>query len=197
MEKPLENSWKFYYLDSNEERPEGADYQTLIHEFAEAKSVGEFWSVYSHILRPSELKEGGELQMFKDGYMALWDGDRPNKACGKWFIVLDKDVTDTIWEHSLLSLIGGLLNKDIVGIVIKQRSIHILSFWVTNPSNAIPENIASVLNLPVHTEFVFKNLEKSTGNKKYIIGLKKQNKDFKDQRNPNRKPYKKFDPVRN
>lgn len=81
--------------------------------------VEDFWSVYHHIVRVSELRAGCDYSLFKSGIKPMWE-DRANKSGGRWLHSQDKrlrgDPLNEVWLNTMLFLIGGSAGREEYGV---------------------------------------------------------------------------------
>ena len=99
---PLKHSWVIHY------RPptgKNSDYEKSIRPICRIDTAQAFWTVYSHLKRPSALPTVSDYHIFKEGIRPVWE-DEENRRGGKWTMRLKKGVADRYWEELLLALIG-------------------------------------------------------------------------------------------
>jgi translation initiation factor 4E len=126
---PLRSSWNLYY------RPPAnkfSDYEKSIAKIATIGTVESFWTIYSHLKRPSSLPTVSDYHIFKDGVRPVWE-DEANKKGGKWIVRLKKGVADRYWEDLLLAIVGDQFleaGDEVCGAVLSVRSGEdVLSVW--------------------------------------------------------------------
>ena len=126
---PLRNSWTLYY------RPPAnkfSDYEKSTTKIATIPTVESFWTIYSHLKRPSQIPTVSDYHFFKDGIRPVWE-DEANKKGGKWIVRLKKGVADRYWEELLLAIIGDQFMEagdEVCGAVLSVRSGEdVLSVW--------------------------------------------------------------------
>lgn len=85
-------------------------------------------SLYNHIKPASELRQGSDYSMFKQGIRPMWEDDA-NKHGGRWLMTLDKKQRssdlDHFWLEILLCMIGEAFNghsDEICGAVVNVRT---------------------------------------------------------------------------
>jgi translation initiation factor 4E len=125
----LRNSWVLYY------RPPAnkfSDYEKSTTKIATIGTVEDFWTIYSHLKRPSSLPTVSDYHIFKDGIRPVWE-DEANKRGGKWIVRLKKGVADRYWEELLLAIICDQFleaGEEVCGAVLSVRSGEdVLSVW--------------------------------------------------------------------
>lgn len=108
------------------------EYEKTLHPIASVETVEQFFAVYQHLKRPSDLPLVSDYHLFKKGVRPIWE-DEENKAGGKWVVRLRKGVADRYWEDLLLAIIGdqfGEAGEEVCGAVLSVRSGEdILSIW--------------------------------------------------------------------
>ena len=129
LDHPLRNTWNLFY------RPPAnkfSDYEKSTLKLASIGSVESFWTIYSHLKRPSLLPTVSDYHIFKDGIRPVWE-DEANKKGGKWIVRLKKGVADRYWEDLLLAIIGDQFmeaGEEVCGAVLSVRSGEdVLSVW--------------------------------------------------------------------
>lgn len=127
---PLRHSWNIFYRPPTTSRDK--DYENSIIKIAGVSSIENFWTVYTHLKRPSTLPTVSDYHIFKDGIRPVWEDDA-NKRGGKWIIRLKKGVADRYWEDLLLAIIGDQFmeaSDEVCGAVLSVRSGEdVLSIW--------------------------------------------------------------------
>ncbi|EXJ76513.1 translation initiation factor 4E [Cladophialophora psammophila CBS 110553] len=163
-EHPLRNTWNLFY------RPPAnkfSDYEKSTLKLASISSVENFWTIYSHLKRPSLLPTVSDYHIFKDGIRPVWE-DEANKKGGKWIVRLKKGVADRYWEDLLLAIIGDQFmeaGEEVCGAVLSVRSGEdVLSVWTKIDGGRnikIRETIKRILAFPPDTNIVWKSHDDS------------------------------------
>ena len=108
------------------------DYEKSTIPLAHFSSVEAFWTVYTHLKRPSSLPSVSDYHVFKQGIRPVWE-DEENKRGGKWIVRLKKGVADRYWEDLLLAIVGDQFaeaGEEVCGAVLSVRSGEdVLSVW--------------------------------------------------------------------
>jgi len=138
-------------------------YDQNLKPIASFGTVEQFWSVYSHLIRPNELSGHCDLHIFKDGIKPLWE-DEANKDGGKWIVRLRKGLASRCWENLLLALLGEqfMVGNEVCGAVVSIRlQEDIISVWNRTASDntttiRIRDTLKRVLNLPPNTIMEYK-----------------------------------------
>nr|QBH73402.1 eukaryotic translation initiation factor 4e [Orthoderella ornata] len=124
IKHPLQNIWTLWYYE-NDRTKSWEQNQKAITSFGTAE---DFWSIYNHIKMASELRQGSDYSLFKEGVRPMWE-DEANKRGGRWLINLDKkqrnNDLDKFWLEVLLCLIGEAFDEyseDLCGAVVNVRA---------------------------------------------------------------------------
>ncbi|KAJ9586754.1 hypothetical protein L9F63_019653, partial [Diploptera punctata] len=132
----------------------------LIGKFA---SVEQFWALYSHLARPSDLQSHSDFHLFKIGIKPMWE-DEANQRGGKWIVRLRKGLASRCWENLVLAMLGEqfMVGEEICGAVVSIRyQEDIISVWNKTASDTsttarIRDTLRRVLNLPPNTILEYK-----------------------------------------
>lgn len=128
-EHPLKATWIVWYRPPT---PKHSDYEKSTIAIASISTVEAFWTVYSHMKRPSLLPSVSDYHIFKKGIRPVWE-DEANKKGGKWIVRLKKGVADRYWEDLLLAMIGDQFAEagdEVCGAVLSVRGGEdVLSVW--------------------------------------------------------------------
>ena len=162
-EHPLEFTYALSYF----KRPQGKfnpeQYADHVQTIAIFNTVEQFWRVYSHLQRPSDVAEKVDFHLFKTGIKPVWEDDA-NKNGGKWIVRLKKGLSSRIWENLILAMLGEqfMVGEEICGAVCSIRNQEdIVSLWNRTASdvpttNRIRDTMRRVLNLPPNTVLEYK-----------------------------------------
>jgi len=105
MKHPLQNTWTLWFFKNDKDK-EWEENQKPVIDF---NTVEDFWSLYNHIAKASEIKVGCDYSLFKKGIKPMWEDSR-NKEGGRWLIGLERDQRatqlDNFWIEVILLLIG-------------------------------------------------------------------------------------------
>ena len=128
-EHSLKATWIVWYRPPTSKY---SDYEKSTIALAPISSVEGFWTVYSHLKRPSLLPAVSDYHIFRKGIRPVWEDDA-NKRGGKWIIRLKKGVADRYWEDLLLAIVGDQFaeaGEEVCGAVLSVRSGEdVLSVW--------------------------------------------------------------------
>lgn len=128
-EHALKTTWTLFYRPPTNKYQ---DYEKSTIQLASIRTAESFWTVYSHLKRPSLLPAVSDYHIFKAGIRPVWE-DEANKRGGKWIVRLKKGVADRYWEDLLLAIIGDQFaeaGEEVCGAVLSVRSGEdVLSVW--------------------------------------------------------------------
>lgn len=128
-EHPIKSTWVVWYRPPTSKY---SDYEKSTIPLASFSTVGAFWTVYTHLKRPSALPSVSDYHIFKKGIRPVWE-DEENKRGGKWIVRLKKGVADRYWEDLLLAIVGDQFaeaGEEVCGAVLSVRSGEdVLSVW--------------------------------------------------------------------
>ena len=145
-------------------------------------SCEQFWSLYSHLVKPGDLASHSDFHLFKMGIKPMWE-DEANKFGGKWIVRLRKGNNNQLrfieeatldlniaglasrcWENLVLAMLGEqfMVGEEVCGAVVSVRfQEDILSIWnrtALDPAVTarIRDTFKRVLNLPPATLIEYK-----------------------------------------
>ena len=128
-EHPLKSTWIVWYRPPTSKY---SDYEKSTIPLAHFSTVETFWSIYTHLKRPSTLPSVSDYHIFRKGIRPVWE-DEENKRGGKWIIRLKKGVSDRYWEDLLFAIIGDQFAEagdEVCGAVLSVRSGEdVLGVW--------------------------------------------------------------------
>ena len=128
-EHSLKSTWVVWYRPPTSKY---SDYEKSTIPLASFSTVEAFWTVYTHLKRPSTLPTVSDYHIFKKGVRPVWE-DEENKRGGKWILRLKKGVCDRYWEDLLLAMVGDQFaeaGEEVCGAVLSIRSGEdVLSVW--------------------------------------------------------------------
>jgi len=165
---PGEHQLQFIYTMWYSRRSPGKqtsaqNYDQNLRKVSLFASVEQFWTYYSHMVRPCDLAGHSDYHLFKDGIRPMWEDDA-NKSGGKWIVRLKKGLASRCWENLILAMLGEqfMVGEEICGAVISIRyQEDILSLWNrtasdTTTTSRIRDTLKRVLNLPPNTIMEYK-----------------------------------------
>lgn len=135
-------------------------------------TVEDFWALYSHLEKPSDLQPSADYHLFRTGIKPMWE-DKSNAQGGKWIVRLRKGLASRFWEHLILGIIGEQFDVEgeICGAVISVRyQEDIISVWNktatrTDVTLRIKETLKRILGLPSNTAMEYKKHDQSLRDK--------------------------------
>ncbi|EDW33706.1 GL13241 [Drosophila persimilis] len=136
VKHPLEHTWTLWYLESDRSK----SWEELQNEITSFDMVEDFWSLYTHIKPPSQIRLCSDYSLFKKGIQPMWE-DEANKFGGRWVITTSrrsKLELDKLWLDVILILIGEAFEhtEEICGAVINMRGKQSkISVWTSNGQN--------------------------------------------------------------
>ncbi|KAL8666797.1 MAG: hypothetical protein Q9168_007404 [Polycauliona sp. 1 TL-2023] len=172
-EHPLKYTWIVWYRPPTSKFQ---DYEKSTTALAHFSTVESFWTVYTHLKRPSTLTAVSDYHLFKKGIRPVWE-DEENKRGGKWIVRLKKGVSDRYWEDLLLAIVGDQFaeaGEEVCGAVLSVRSGEdVLSVWTRidggrNIKIRRSETIKRVLAFPPDTNIVWKSHDDSIAQRSAI-----------------------------
>ncbi|XP_066586560.1 eukaryotic translation initiation factor 4E-1A-like isoform X2 [Prorops nasuta] len=138
IKHPLQNTWTLWYYENDRSK----SWEENQREITSFDTAEDFWSLYNHIKLASELRQGSDYSMFKQGIRPMWEDDA-NKCGGRWLISLEKKQRtsdlDRFWLEILLCMIGEAFNEysdDVCGAVVNVRTKgDKLGVWTSNANS--------------------------------------------------------------
>ncbi|XP_059052413.1 eukaryotic translation initiation factor 4E1-like [Achroia grisella] len=136
IKHPLQNTWSLWFYDNDRNKT----WEENLIELTTFDTVEDFWRLYHHIKLPSELRQGHDYAVFKQGIRPMWEDDA-NKMGGRWLISLEKKQRtsdlDRFWLDVVLLLIGENFEhpEEICGAVVNVRAkIDKIGIWTADTS---------------------------------------------------------------
>jgi translation initiation factor 4E len=133
----LRHGWVFWFRPPISKSNGFVEYEKTLHSIAGFDTAEDFFSVYSHLKRPSTLPLVSDYHIFKKGIRPIWEDD-DNKKGGKWIVRLKKGVADRYWEDLVFAMVGDQFadaSEEVCGAVLSVRNGEdILSIWTRNES---------------------------------------------------------------
>jgi translation initiation factor 4E len=174
---PLQKEYKFWYSKSkdNKKNMTKEDFESELQMMVGFSTVEEYWGVYLHMRKPSELEVGSKLFLFQGDIRPLWEDER-NKQGGRFYIRVRKEKADRIYEDLVLDYIGEQFdhNEDICGLQIASRpdDVVVISLWTQYIKNHVKEDLCSwmrkCLEIPANIKIDYQDHPRAQyGDKKY------------------------------
>ncbi|ERF74851.1 hypothetical protein EPUS_03235 [Endocarpon pusillum Z07020] len=174
---PLRSTWNLFYRPPTSKY---SDYEKSTIKLASISTVETFWTIYSHLKRPSQLPSVSDYHIFKEGIRPVWE-DEANKRGGKWIVRLKKGVADRYWEDLLFAIVGDQFmeaGEEVCGAVLSVRSGEdVLNVWTKNDGGRnvkIRETIKRLLAFPADTNIVWKSHDDSIAQRSALDEARQQ-----------------------
>jgi translation initiation factor 4E len=95
--------------------------------------VEDFWAIYSHLIRPSQLPNTTTYSLFRHPITPTWEHPAHTSG-GKWSAHLRKHISPRLWEQVLLALIGDSFSElgddEVTGVQLSVKGGEdVLSVW--------------------------------------------------------------------
>ncbi|KAL6722184.1 hypothetical protein ACLMJK_001291 [Lecanora helva] len=168
---PLKSTWIVWYRPPTSKY---SDYEKSTIPLAQFATVESFWTIYTHLKRPSTLPSVSDYHIFRKGIRPVWE-DEENKRGGKWIIRLKKGVSDRYWEDLLFAVVGDQFAEagdEVCGAVLSVRSGEdVLSVWTRIDGGRnikIRETIKRALAFPPDTNIIWKSHDDSIAQRSAI-----------------------------
>ncbi|XP_059052354.1 eukaryotic translation initiation factor 4E1-like [Achroia grisella] len=153
IKHPLERPWAIWHnnKDNNNEWGSG------LVELTTFDTVEDYWCLYHHIKRPSELPLETDYAVFKKGIQPTWE-DKMNAKGGRWVLMADKYKLNELWLDIVLLMIGeNFEDMDMIcGVVVNVKQKCKIVIWTTNTSKRnikIAEYLKNKLNIKRKLDF--------------------------------------------
>ncbi|KAI9880917.1 MAG: hypothetical protein M1830_009985 [Pleopsidium flavum] len=189
-EHPLKSTWVVWYRPPTSKY---SDYEKSTIALASFSTVEAFWTVYSHLKRPSSLPSVSDYHIFKKGVRPVWE-DEENRKGGKWIVRLKKGVSDRFWEDLLLAIVGDQFveaGEEVCGAVLSVRSGEdVLSVWTRIDGGRnikIRETIKRLLAFPPDTNIVWKSHDDSIAQRSAIDQARHEKSNGSNQHNSDKR----------
>ena len=185
-EWPLKHTWVVYYRPPSSKN---SDYEKSIKPLCRIHTAQAFWTVYTHLKRPSDLPTVSDYHLFKEGIRPVWE-DEENRRGGKWTMRLKKGVADRYWEELLLAMVGDQFaeaSEEVCGAVVSVRSGEdVFSIWTKNDGGRnvkIRETVKRVLSLPPDTNLQWRSHDESITQRNAVDQARQEKANQEKRRN--------------
>ena len=132
----LYQEFKFWFTFFKKREKQAEEFEENLKEIGVISTAEEFWGIYQHMRRPSNLHRGCEFFLFKKDIKPMWEHEA-NQNGGRFIISLKKiPANNKIWEDILISFIMTDKTEDhLNGVVmnVRNQEYHI-SVWTKNLS---------------------------------------------------------------
>lgn len=98
----LQHCYHLWYARKGSHK--ASEYGKSLHFIGRCATVEQWWSLYCHLLRPTELKTYRKLHLFKAGVKPMWE-DPENIKGGKWILRLRKNKVNRAWENVCMAML--------------------------------------------------------------------------------------------
>lgn len=154
---PLHTPWTLWHFSTpNQFKPNNySEYLRVVSTF---KYVEDFWCVFSHIVKPANLKPNDAMMMFRENVQPEWE-DPSNQAGGEWRVSFPpaqfSKTIDSCWENLLMWVIGEIFShsEEVMGVYLKikqkggkDRVEYRVSLWTKNSTDDFSDVIMSLGN---------------------------------------------------
>ena len=146
--------------------------------------VEDFWAIYSHLVRASQLPSATTYSLFRHPITPTWE--HPSHSTGgKWSAHLRKNLSTRLWEQLLLALIGDAFSEiaedEVTGITLSVKNGEdVLSVWNRHGRDGrkglgIKRILKDIVGMNVTWEYVvFEEIrEKNNGNGEKVEKVEK------------------------
>lgn len=176
---PLQREYKFWFLKSKENKKNMTkeDFESDLVPMVAFSTVEEFWGIYLHMRKPSQLEAGSKLFLFQGNIRPLWE-DESNRDGGRFYIRVRKDKANKIWEDLMLDYLGEQFeyNEDICGLQIASRNddVIVISLWTQHIKNHVKEELCTwlrkCLDIPANIKIEYQDHPRSFHHDKKYSG---------------------------
>ncbi|KAJ3091232.1 hypothetical protein HK102_001250 [Quaeritorhiza haematococci] len=154
VKHPLGSRWTLWF-DRLDKKATQRNWDENLRNLITFDTVEDFWAVYNNVIKASELAQGSNYHLFKEGVRPAWE-DPANQEGGKWVIPIAKSKRgnlDTYWLNTVLACIGEALDddNDVCGIVMScKKQADRISLWTATANNKdVTERIGRQLKAAV------------------------------------------------
>jgi len=159
----LQYTYCFWYSKKSGRTNDAASFEKNMKIVGTFCTVEQFWKLYSHMSRVSDMTGHSDIHVFKAGIKPLWE-DKANALGGKWIVRLRKGLVARCWENLILAMLGEqfMVGDEICGAVVSIRfQEDIISIWNRSSSDQqvtsrIRDTLRRVLHLPANTMMEYK-----------------------------------------
>lgn len=115
VKHPLQHAWTLWYYEPDRNKS-WEDNQNQVSTF---NTVEDFWSLFTHIKQPSEVKIGSDYSLFKESIRPMWE-DNANKKGGRWMITMNRNQRPELDRYWI----------DTVSCVSEVERVELNEIWV-------------------------------------------------------------------
>ena len=136
---PLQTGYSFYYMrrskkgntavlseaepDAQASLKDRASFTDAVKLIGTARTIEEFWGIYNHLVRPSDLPATTDYHFFREGIQPTWEStsERPAGQDGK-----AADPVSEVWQWIRLTILT-VVEKDDKGEDIVVREVYLVN----------------------------------------------------------------------
>ncbi|MCQ2817828.1 MAG: eukaryotic translation initiation factor EIF4E family protein [archaeon] len=169
-ETKLDLKYTFWYriAQSTPKNVQNKGYNDSIQKMASFDTVEDFWKIFQHLQKGDKLRNGVEIQLFKEDIVPSWEA-KENENGGRLSLKLRKEFSSLIWEELVLDFISDGLPKnfknEINGMIFSsKRDYNYIQIWIKeyNQKNISEFDgiLRNIFNLPKEIEIDVKPFTK-------------------------------------
>ena len=150
----LPSAWTFYGFEPAPEGESNEPYEAQIKRIAKVETAQSFWSVYSHMKRPSALENQWALHIFRGDSRAMRE-DPEQQNGGSFLVRVSRGLGDYYWEALCTNLVCGNMDPDVIGAIISAKQ-HYFNIYVWHQTASEEElrmricrQFCELLHLPI------------------------------------------------
>lgn len=141
VKHPLQHAWVLWY-DKQDKKSSQSNWSDQLKKIYTFSTVEDFWSLWNNIKSASELPQGCNYHIFKEGIQPMWE-DEANKRGGKWIVVTrtsQRHKLNNMWLGVVLAVIGCAFEDDdeVCGVVVSLRkSMDKIALWTRSAEKEV------------------------------------------------------------
>lgn len=177
---PFQTGWTFHMDKKQKSRHlDGETYKQGLKKICSFHNVEDFYNIWSHCKKPSEMPFGTNLYLFRVDLTPAWESF---PSGGHWIIKVTKNngLIDYLWEELIFAILGEQFKTpEVVGIALSTRARHdILTIWNRDNEKSqlirftIGERLKTILNLHHNTTVEYKEFKQAIEDKSTTKGAK-------------------------
>ena len=104
---PLHSKWTLWF-----DKGARGNWEDNLKSIVTIGSVEEFWASLNNFIRPTELANGANIHLFREGVKPAWE-DAANKGGGRFLATLNgsqRDSFDRLWINACMTCVGESLS---------------------------------------------------------------------------------------
>lgn len=127
LKHPLASVWTYWFYKNDR----SLSWEENQRKVVTVKYVEDFWAMYHYTMRASNLWDGCDYSLFKEGINPDWEDCR-NAPGGRWIISLDRrdrvNILDGYWREILMFLVGAAMPEKAAEMV-NGAAVNIRKKW--------------------------------------------------------------------